>query len=82
MKSICGCLVAVSFLVPPSVGFAHPGGLNANGCHAGSQPYHCHRSGSGSGYGSGYGSGSGCQGMGLMVLLLLLLWWLSIVQDS
>lgn len=24
--------------------FAHSGGLDANGCHAGSQPYHCHRS--------------------------------------
>ncbi|MBB5517492.1 excalibur calcium-binding domain-containing protein [Amphiplicatus metriothermophilus] len=22
---------------------AHPGGLDRNGCHAGSQPYHCHR---------------------------------------
>ena len=22
---------------------AHSGGLDANGCHAGSQPYHCHR---------------------------------------
>jgi hypothetical protein len=26
--------------------FAHSGGLDANGCHAGSQPYHCHRSAS------------------------------------
>lgn len=25
---------------------AHSGGLNASGCHAGSQPYHCHRSSS------------------------------------
>lgn len=23
---------------------AHSGGLNAQGCHAGSRPYHCHRS--------------------------------------
>ena len=23
--------------------FAHSGGLNKQGCHAGSQPYHCHR---------------------------------------
>lgn len=23
---------------------AHSGGLNSQGCHAGSQPYHCHRS--------------------------------------
>lgn len=25
---------------------AHSGGLNGNGCHGGSQPYHCHRSAS------------------------------------
>lgn len=24
--------------------YAHSGGLNASGCHAGSRPYHCHRS--------------------------------------
>ena len=28
---------------------AHGGGLDKYGCHAGSQPYHCHRSGSGGG---------------------------------
>ena len=26
-----------------SDGFAHRGGSDANGCHAGSKPYHCHR---------------------------------------
>lgn len=26
-----------------SEGLAHSGGLDANGCHAGSKPYHCHR---------------------------------------
>ena len=25
---------------------AHSGGLNSQGCHAGSKPYHCHRSSS------------------------------------
>ena len=30
------------FLIPLSAA-AHSGGLNAQGCHAGSQPYHCHR---------------------------------------
>lgn len=28
----------------PNLAIAHSGGLNAQGCHAGSQPYHCHRS--------------------------------------
>jgi len=33
------------FSIPVSMPvFAHSGGLNAYGCHAGSQPYHCHRS--------------------------------------
>ena len=37
------CLSLSSAIVPvPAV--AHSGGLNAAGCHAGSQPYHCHRS--------------------------------------
>ena len=25
-----------------SAAFSHSGGLNRQGCHAGSQPYHCH----------------------------------------
>lgn len=29
--------------ITPSVVIAHSGGLDANGCHAGSRPYHCHR---------------------------------------
>lgn len=28
---------------PTGVANAHSGGLNAQGCHAGSRPYHCHR---------------------------------------
>jgi len=39
-------LLTVALLVfqtPMLPAFAHPGGLNAQGCHAGSQPYHCHR---------------------------------------
>jgi len=27
----------------PDISYAHSGGLNAAGCHAGSRPYHCHR---------------------------------------
>ena len=30
----------------PIKAFSHSGGLNASGCHAGSKPYHCHRSAS------------------------------------
>jgi hypothetical protein len=33
------------FLFPASV-MSHSGGLNSSGCHAGSKPYHCHRSAS------------------------------------
>ncbi|MBL1438350.1 MAG: excalibur calcium-binding domain-containing protein [Rhodobacteraceae bacterium] len=31
-------------LLADSTASAHSGGLNAAGCHAGSRPYHCHRS--------------------------------------
>ena len=30
-------------IAPTQAVFAHSGGLNSDGCHAGSQPYHCHR---------------------------------------
>lgn len=39
-------------LILSSALYAHSGGTDANGCHAGSQPYHCH------GGGGGYSSGS------------------------
>ena len=34
--------VLLSILLAAQVA-AHSGGLNKQGCHAGSQPYHCHR---------------------------------------
>lgn len=39
-------LLAILLLLPlvASNAVAHSGGLDSNGCHAGSQPYHCHRS--------------------------------------
>lgn len=45
MKHFSLCCIAVSLTLSfPSVPvFAHSGGLNAQGCHAGSKPYHCHR---------------------------------------
>ena len=33
----------IALLVVSTTGYGHSGGLDANGCHAGSQPYHCHR---------------------------------------
>jgi hypothetical protein len=35
---------ALLILGPVSESSAHSGGLNSSGCHAGSRPYHCHRS--------------------------------------
>ena len=37
-------VVALLFAAVPSDATAHSGGVNSSGCHAGSQPYHCHRS--------------------------------------
>ena len=42
-KQIIALCVATTMLMP-SVGSAHSGGTDSNGCHAGSQPYHCHDS--------------------------------------
>ncbi|MFC0158883.1 YHYH domain-containing protein [Mameliella alba] len=39
--SLSFCLFALG----ASPALAHSGGTDANGCHAGSQPYHCHNGG-------------------------------------
>lgn len=41
-------LIAISLFLLIGIGSAsaHSGGLDANGCHGGSKPYHCHRSAS------------------------------------
>ena len=41
------CAVILVLGVLSRAAGAHPGGLDRNGCHAGSQPYHCHRGDSG-----------------------------------
>lgn len=44
MKLVCFTLMIGGLGVLTSTPlYAHSGGLNADGCHAGSQPYHCHR---------------------------------------
>lgn len=47
---LCVCLAAMGALSLLLMGMpraeAHSGGTDANGCHAGSQPYHCHGGGS------------------------------------
>ena len=39
-----GALLSLSMSILAINVEAHSGGLDATGCHAGSQPYHCHRS--------------------------------------
>lgn len=42
--SQCGQFILLAcFLALGSAAFPHSGGLNKQECHAGSQPYHCHR---------------------------------------
>lgn len=41
-------LLFVILLTVPSLAYAHPGGTDIFGCHAGSEPYHCHGSSSSS----------------------------------
>jgi len=40
-RLLAAVLIAAAIPAAPLV--AHSGGVDANGCHAGSQPYHCHR---------------------------------------
>jgi endonuclease YncB( thermonuclease family) len=36
------CIIAILIALSTQA-LAHSGGLNKQGCHAGSKPYHCHR---------------------------------------
>lgn len=59
-KMLAACGVAVAICVGgATAASAHSGGLDGNGCHAGSQPYHCHNGGSGGSSGGSSGSSSG-----------------------
>ena len=44
------CVISSSLAILQNnyIASAHSGGTDANGCHAGSQPYHCHSSSGGS----------------------------------
>ena len=42
--SVTALIVGLVVSFAPVVVSAHSGGTDANGCHAGSQPYHCHGS--------------------------------------
>ena len=50
MKKVVSILVRFVFIaviaLSPTMSFSHGGRLNSQGCHAGKQPYHCHRSAS------------------------------------
>lgn len=52
MKTFTAAML-IFLLMTANASFAHSGGTDANGCHAGSQPYHCHGGSTG---GSGGGS--------------------------
>lgn len=61
---VSGLLAAIGVAVVIGVGpapsaSAHSGGLDSHGCHAGSQPYHCHNGGSGGSSGGSSGDSSG-----------------------
>ncbi|MEM9060401.1 MAG: YHYH domain-containing protein [Pseudomonadota bacterium] len=40
MKTLA--IVLFTFVISTGHVIAHSGGTDANGCHAGSKPYHCH----------------------------------------
>ena len=43
MKALTLVKSLIIFFISVHFAIAHSGGLNADGCHAGSKPYHCHR---------------------------------------
>lgn len=43
MRFICFSLICFYFSFLTTFVNSHSGGLNKQGCHAGSQPFHCHR---------------------------------------
>lgn len=45
MRFIISIALFAAVLMPVSAQ-SHSGGLDSNGCHGGSEPYHCHRSAS------------------------------------
>ena len=42
MKKVCACVIAVAIMAFAYRAAPHSGGIDKHGCHAGSQPYHCH----------------------------------------
>ncbi len=63
MLAAVGVALAIGLGGPTSAS-AHSGGLDGNGCHAGSQPYHCHNGGSGGSSGGSSGGGSSSSSSG------------------
>lgn len=41
-KHFISFVILAGFVLTSTTVIAHSGGTDANGCHAGSQPYHCH----------------------------------------
>ena len=42
MKILIASVMFLFLLVSVESAFSHSGGTDSSGCHAGSQPYHCH----------------------------------------
>ena len=42
MKILIASVMFLFLLVSVEPAFSHSGGTDSSGCHAGSQPYHCH----------------------------------------
>lgn len=42
MRILIASVVLLSLLISLEPAFSHSGGTDDSGCHAGSQPYHCH----------------------------------------
>ena len=59
-------ILLVLFLLVSTNVYSHSGGTDSNGCHAGSQPYHCHNDGD--------SSSADLDGLGTVVGVLVVGW--------
>lgn len=67
-------LFATLVLSLPIVSFAHSGGTDKHGCHAGTEPYHCHNGGDSSGNSSGTDVAIA---VGVAVIVVGAIWYVS-----
>lgn len=79
---IVAALLAAALLLTPVSVVAHSGGTDANGCHAGTEPHHCHNGDSEGGSGGGGGSSDALVGVAAAVMVGWAVWHFCIRDEE